>query len=167
MPLQLRRMRRFDNCPFYLYDVGVNKFMGFAIDEKYLHALREVLPDTQIYLDEPMARHTTFHIGGNADVFVLPSSIEALVRILALSKSFSVPVTILGNGSNVLVQDGGIRGTVISFGKPFSRIERNGRILKLKRERLWGRFHFLLQAIPCKVWNLPLEFPEVSGERFI
>lgn len=130
MPLQLRRMRRFDNYPFYLYDVGVNKFMGFAIDEKYLHALREVLPDTQIYLDEPMARHTTFHIGGNADVFVLPSSIEALVHILALAKRFSVPVTILGNGSNVLVQDGGIRGTVISFGKPFSRIERKGTHIK-------------------------------------
>ena len=100
--------------------------MSYAIDKKYIEALRGVITEEQIFINEPMARHTTFHIGGNADVFILPASIEELLLILKMTKQYSVPLTILGNGSNVLVRDGGIRGTVISFGKPFAHIENRG-----------------------------------------
>lgn len=100
--------------------------MGHAIDRNFIKALREVLPAEQVLTNEPMARHTTFRIGGNADVFLLPASIEELLEVLRLVKQYSVPLTILGNGSNVLVRDGGIRGAVASFGKPFAHIERRG-----------------------------------------
>jgi len=100
------------------------------LDENYLSALHRILSDRQIYINEPMARHTTFRIGGEADLFVLPSSVNELIEILKLSKLHSVPVTIIGNGSNILVQDGGIRGIVISFGKPFSHIEKVGTHIK-------------------------------------
>ena len=100
--------------------------MGYTIDDNYIKALREALPKEQLLTDEPMARHTTFLIGGKADVFVLPASIEELLEVLKLTKRYSVPLTVLGNGSNVLVRDGGIRGAVVSFGKPFSHIEREG-----------------------------------------
>lgn len=100
--------------------------MGYTIDDNFIKALREVMPEEQIFTDEPMARHTTFRIGGNADVFVLPASVEELLQILKLVKQYDVPLTVLGNGSNVLVRDGGIRGAVVSFGKPLAQIERNG-----------------------------------------
>ncbi len=104
--------------------------MGYTIDGNYIKALREALPEEHVLTDEPMARHTTFRIGGKADVFVLPASIEELLEVLRLTKRYAVPLTILGNGSNVLVRDGGIRGVVVSFGKPFSHMEREGAHIK-------------------------------------
>lgn len=100
--------------------------MGYTIDDKFIQAMRKELSDERVLTDESMARHTTFRIGGNADVFVLPASIEELLAVLRLTKQYSVPLTVLGNGSNVLVRDGGIRGAVVSFGKPFSYIKKEG-----------------------------------------
>ena len=93
-------------------------------DPAFLTLLRETLAEGEMMTGEPMSRHTTFRIGGPADIFVSPSSTEELAKVLALAKEYGVPVTIIGNGSNILVRDGGIRGLVISFGKPFSKIER-------------------------------------------
>ena len=98
--------------------------MGYTIDDKFIQAMRKELSEERVLTDESMARHTTFRIGGNADVFVLPASIEELLAVLRLTKQYSVPLTVLGNGSNVLVRDGGIRGAVVSFGKPFSYIKK-------------------------------------------
>ena len=104
--------------------------MGYTIDDNFIKAMRMELPEEQVLTDESMARHTTVRIGGNADVFVLPASIEELLAVLKLTKRYSVPLTVLGNGSNVLVRDGGIRGAVVSFGKPFSYIEMEGAHIK-------------------------------------
>ncbi len=104
--------------------------MGYTIDDNFIKAMRMELPEEQVLTDESMARHTTFRIGGNADVFVLPASIEEFLAVLKLTKRYSVPLTVLGNGSNVLVRDGGIRGAVVSFGKPFSYIEMEGAHIK-------------------------------------
>ena len=53
--------------------------MGYTIDGNYIKTLRETLTEEQVLTDEPMARHTTFRIGGKADVFVLPASIDELL----------------------------------------------------------------------------------------
>ena len=66
-------------------------------------------------LSEPMCQHTTFKIGGNADIFVSVKSVAELKTVLALSKEYSVPYFILGRGSNLLVSDSGIAGVVISL----------------------------------------------------
>ena len=50
--------------------------MGYTIDDKFIQAMRKELSEERVLTDESMARHTTFHIGGNVDVFVLPASIE-------------------------------------------------------------------------------------------
>ena len=63
-----------------------------------------------------MKKHTTFRIGGNADMFVSPS-LEQIPQIVALARECQVPVTIVGNGSNLLVGDKGIRGLVLAIGK--------------------------------------------------
>ena len=66
-------------------------------------------------LNEPMANHTTFRIGGNADIFLSPSNEDELKNIIKTLKEASVPYFILGNGSNLLVSDKGIEGAVISM----------------------------------------------------
>ena len=63
-----------------------------------------------------MKKHTTFRIGGNADMFVYPE-INQIPEIMALAKAHQIPVTIIGNGSNLLVGDQGVRGLVLAISK--------------------------------------------------
>jgi UDP-N-acetylmuramate dehydrogenase len=72
---------------------------------------------------EPLARHTSFRIGGPADLLVLPDTAEELAHVLATAAAFGARVTLLGGGSNVLVGDGGMRGVVVKLGRGFARIE--------------------------------------------
>lgn len=75
----------------------------------------------QIYLNEPMKKHTTFKIGGPADVFVKVKTVQELEHVIAIAKKQNIPLTVIGNGSNMLVKDRGIRGIVV---KPdFKEIE--------------------------------------------
>ena len=77
--------------------------------------------EEQIYLNEPMKKHTTFKIGGPADIFVKVKTIQELKYVIDVAKKENAPVTVIGNGSNILVKDGGIRGIVV---KPeFKEIE--------------------------------------------
>ena len=71
------------------------------------------LSKEQIYLNEPMSKHTSFKIGGPADIFVKPKNIDELKNILEIARRNDIDITIVGNGSNLLVKDGGIRGIVI------------------------------------------------------
>ena len=78
-------------------------------------ALLKLLDENEIeyFVNEPMSRHTSFHIGGCADLFVLPESIHSLSRIIELCKEESIPFLVIGKGSNLLVSDKGIEGVVI------------------------------------------------------
>ena len=66
-----------------------------------------------IFINEPMKKHTSFKIGGNADVFVKAASIEEIQEVVSFANQKNIPLFIIGNGSNVLVKDEGIRGIVI------------------------------------------------------
>lgn len=59
----------------------------------------------KIYLNEPMKKHTTFKIGGPADIFVKVETIQELEHVLNTAKKQNIPLTIIGNGSNILVKD--------------------------------------------------------------
>ena len=78
-----------------------------------LSPLRDVMP---LAFDEPMAVHTTFGIGGPADVWAAPRSEDELMQLLAVARREGVPVLVVGRGSNLLVSDKGIRGLVIHVG---------------------------------------------------
>ena len=81
--------------------------------------------DTLVRRDEPLARRTTLRVGGPADLWVEPSSENALTSVLELCALRRVPWFVLGRGSNLLIRDGGFRGVVISLAHGhFSRIER-------------------------------------------
>jgi len=74
--------------------------------------LIEKLGKENVYIDEPMSKHTTFKTGGNADFFVKIKDKQKLIYVLNFCKENKVPTFILGNGSNILVKDKGIRGIV-------------------------------------------------------
>ena len=95
------------------------------INPEFYNKLAEIVSSEAILENEPMSKHTTFRIGGNADVFVSPK-INQVADIMALAKEYGVPVTIVGNGSNLLVGDKGIRGLVLSFGKESEEIQVDG-----------------------------------------
>ena len=83
------------------------------------------LPEEQIKINEPMKNHTNFKIGGNADIYVIAKTTEQIQVVLKLVKQYQIPLTILGNGSNVLVSDKGIRGIVLSICIQQLEIEKN------------------------------------------
>ena len=73
------------------------------------------MPTRRILMDEPMSDHTTFAVGGPADILVLPESVKEMSLAIQFARKLELPVTVLGGGSNVLVRDGGIRGVVIQL----------------------------------------------------
>ena len=79
------------------------------------------LPELQVLKDEPMSRHTTFRIGGPADYFVCPDR-EQIAEVLAVAKKCGMAITVIGNGSNLLVGDKGIRGLVVEIGSAMKQI---------------------------------------------
>ncbi len=84
------------------------------MNNEFLNELRKKTGTGFIFEKEPMKQHTTFRVGGPADVLVTPSA-EELPEIVALCQKFGVPYYIVGNGSNLLVGDKGIRGVVIEM----------------------------------------------------
>ncbi len=86
---------------------------------------------TVIRRDEPLAKHTTLHVGGPADVYVEPVSEEDLAGVVKLCGARGVPFFMVGRGSNLLVRDGGFRGVMICLAHAnFSRIEVDGERLR-------------------------------------
>ncbi len=75
-----------------------------------------------IKFDEPMSRHTHFKVGGPADAFVAPESIEDLKQLVIWTDSKGIPLLIIGNGTNLLVKDNGIRGIVVVLTKCTNKI---------------------------------------------
>ncbi len=71
------------------------------------------IPKEKIFYNEPMKNHTTFKIGGPAQCLIKIDNIENLKEILELAKKNSIKITVIGNGSNILVQDNGIKGITL------------------------------------------------------
>lgn len=96
------------------------------VSEAVVQALKQYVPEENIYLQEPMAGHTTFRIGGPADCLVELESEEQLIRVQNYLNKVELPYFILGNGSNLLVSDEGYRGVVLRIGSGMNRISVNG-----------------------------------------
>ena len=83
--------------------------------DKIVEILEINIPKENIYKNEPMGKHTTFKIGGNADIFVKVKKVAEIKYILDIAQKENINVTVIGNGSNILVKDKGIRGIVIKI----------------------------------------------------
>lgn len=97
-----------------------------------LEKLQKVLGEAKVLVNEPMASHTTFRIGGPADYFVMPETVEEVAAVLKLCKEEEMPYFILGNGSNLLVGDKGFRGVVIQLYKNFDELQIEGTTVTAK-----------------------------------
>lgn len=77
--------------------------------------MKTILKEEDIKIDEPMKNHTSFKVGGKVDILVTPENKEELIEIIKICKEYNAPIYIIGNGSNLLVKDGGIKGVVIKL----------------------------------------------------
>ena len=92
--------------------------------------LLNILKEDKIKVDEPMKKHISFKVGGPADFLVKPETEEELIQVIKLVKKENIPFLVIGNGSNLLVKDGGIRGVVIELTDNFNNYEIEGNIIK-------------------------------------
>lgn len=122
---------------------------------KLAEALRAMGQD-RLLENEPMSRHTTFRVGGPADLMFLPASAQELCDALRLAREADVPAQVLGNGSNLIVRDGGIRGLTIVLGEHFSDIRVEGK-------RLCAQAGALLSRVAAAAMEAGLSGLEFAG----
>ncbi|MGN0148954.1 MAG: UDP-N-acetylmuramate dehydrogenase [Clostridia bacterium] len=112
-----------------------------------LDKIREISEDVKI--NEEMKNHTTFRIGGPADIFVSVKSTEEIIRILEACNESKTPCMVMGNGSNMLVSDKGIRGVVIHIGSNMSGCRIDG-------ETVYAEAGILMSALAKKILEAEL-----------
>ncbi|WP_147805040.1 UDP-N-acetylmuramate dehydrogenase [Alkalicoccus halolimnae] len=95
------------------------------IEEAY-KKLRDICGTDLVSMHEPMSRHTLTKMGGTADLFVTPKTYEQAAEIVKIQKEYGLPFMQLGNGSNLIVRDGGVRGLVMHF-KNLSSVKVEGK----------------------------------------
>lgn len=97
-----------------------------------IEELKLRMDDRHMASDVLMRQHSSFKIGGPADLLIQPASIDELQHAMRVLKRHEVPVTLLGNGSNILVSDKGIRGAVIKISDKFSKMTVSGTTLQVE-----------------------------------
>ena len=105
-----------------------------------------LLPENTLFFDEPLKKHSTFRIGGNADLLVTPQNEEQLVILFKYINEKSARYVVIGNGSNLLFKDEGFRGIVVKIGSEFSGITASecgdGMLLYAKAGTLLSKLSF-------------------------
>lgn len=96
------------------------------------YELKNIIPEDLIKLREPMKTHTSFNIGGPADILITPRFEEEIQKIIQFSNKKNIPLHVIGNGTNLLVKDGGIRGIVIKISHKFNDVKINGNTIICK-----------------------------------
>ena len=116
----------------------------------------EIFGNNRVLFDEPMSQHTTFRIGGPADVFVMPENYEQIREVLRLCKEEKLPFFVLGNGCNLLVSDSGYRGVII-------QMDRNMEEICLDGEEIHACAGALLSSVAVAARNASLTGFEFAG----
>src|SRR5690606_18462765 len=93
--------------------------------ETYEH-IASSLSNSQVLFSAPMSNHTSFRIGAPCDLLIIPGTREDAIKAWVMCKQLKVPCHTIGNGTNLLVRDGGVRGCVLKLASGYTGIERNG-----------------------------------------
>ena len=125
----------------------------------------ENIPKENIYINEPMSRHTTFKVGGPADVFIKAKTIEQIKTVLDFCKTNKVPLTIIGNGSNVIVRDEGIRGIVLKICLDDCKIQKqkDHAIVEVGAGMLNAKLAYILLDEECEGFEFASGIPGTIG----
>ncbi|MGO1468876.1 MAG: UDP-N-acetylmuramate dehydrogenase [Tissierella sp.] len=110
------------------------------MDKKRLIQIFEDKNVGSVLIDEPMKNHTSFKIGGPVDIMILPRTEDEVKLAMKLCKENKLQFMIMGNGSNLLIKDGGIRGVIIKLNENFNKVE-------VKDDRIYAQSGALLNAI--------------------
>jgi len=116
--------------------------------------LIQVIDKERILVDENMKHHTTFRVGGKADYFVMPKSIEQVQGVINLCKKENLPYYILGNGSNLLVGDKGYRGVIIQIYREMNEITVDGDKIRAQAGALLSK----VGSVACETGLAGFEF---------
>ena len=116
----------------------------------------DLLGEDRVFTEEAMSQHTTFKIGGPADYFLMPDKGEDVGRVIKICKEKEIPYFILGNGSNLLVGDGGYRGAVI-------QIYRNMSSVTVEGNEITAQAGAFLSAVAAAAKNASLTGFEFAG----
>lgn len=121
---------------------------------KFFSLMSELIKG-KISLAEPMSLHTSWKIGGPAEIFAEPRGIDDLVLLIKYARRYSMPLTVIGAGTNILVGDGGIDGLVVKVGGGLADLKLEGtlvtagggvrlpRLASAARDAGLGKFEFL------------------------
>lgn len=113
---------------------------GQAPRDSRLSEVASRLTGSRVLYNEPMSSHTSFRIGGPCDLLVLPSEADDAVTAWNLCREMAIPCYIVGNGTNLLVRDGGVRGCVVKMAPGYCGVQRNGEaVLKVRAGTLLPR----------------------------
>ncbi len=119
--------------------------------------ITRIAGEESVYEHEPMKKHTTFRVGGGADLLVEPSDEETLIAVVLYCRKNHVPYYVIGNGSNLLVSDKGYRGVIIQIGRQLSQIT-------VEENEITAQAGALLSAVAVKAMEASLTGMEpVSG----
>ena len=87
---------------------------------------QNVVPDSRVLRQVSLRDYSTMRVGGPADYLIEPTCEDEIIQTLHAAKAASIPVCVVGNGSNLLFSDAGFRGVILHIGKAYSRVERDG-----------------------------------------
>lgn len=109
------------------------------MNQNIYNQMIQIIDKERVLIDEPMKKHTTFRVGGNADYFVMPRTTQEVQQLVALCKNENLPYYILGNGSNLLVGDKGYRGVIIQIYKEMNEITVEGEHIRAQAGALLSK----------------------------
>ena len=117
------------------------------MNREFYEKLCGCMEQERVKVQEPMAKHTTFRLGGTADYYVMPKSEEEIRALISLCKREEVPYYIVGNGSNLLVSDAGYRGVIIAIGREMAVIEVHGCTIRAQAGALIMKQGYIVVAV--------------------
>ncbi len=128
-----------------------------------LESLRKIYKEHQILLNEPMMNHTSFRIGGPVKILVLPENSDQIVQTIRLCKTINQPYLIMGNGSNILVEDEGIDALIIKISEQMSSVEIDGDTVIAESGVLLSKLSKMIQRASLKGFEFASGIPGTLG----
>lgn len=107
--------------------------------QEFCHKLKNVITKGTVLTEEPMRRHTSFQIGGPAEIFVQPATGDEVRQAICLAKEEQIPFFVVGNGSNLLVSDDGFRGMIVQIGRNLQEISVEDNVIYAQAGALLSR----------------------------
>ena len=107
--------------------------------QEFCHKLKNVITKGTVLTEEPMRMHTSFQIGGPAEIFVQPATGAEVCQAIRLAKEEQIPFFVVGNGSNLLVSDDGFRGMIVQIGRNLQEISVEDNVIYAQAGALLSR----------------------------